>query len=150
GRDEPRAARKPSEDHWKRVEERKKMALSDAWRITLTQSERIARAAEGYLQTLAVQDQALAAILPTVGVSAIQFYQDPVPSAFTSGVVTTSPNRRQVAVTLTQPLFHGLRELAARRQAQANTEGAKSAFDTERRLLFQTVAQTFFTTIFFE
>src|SRR6185503_5372317 len=130
GRDEPRAARKPSEDHWKRVEERKKITLSDAWRITLTQSERIARAAEGYLQSLAVQDQALAAVLPTVSVTAMQFYQDRVPASFTSGVVTTASNRRQVALTVTQPLFHGLRELAGRRQAQANSEGARSLFDT--------------------
>src|SRR6185503_8571307 len=124
--------------------------VGDAYRIALTQSERIARAAEGYIQMLAVQDQALAAVLPTIGVQAIQFYQDPVPSSFTSGVVTTANNRRQVAVTLTQPIFHGLREFAARRQAQANVEGARSAFDTERRLLFQVVSQAFFSTIFFE
>ena len=150
GRDDAAAARKPSEDHWKRVEGRRSMTLADAYRITLTQSERIARAAEGYLQSLALQDQALAALLPTISVSATQFYQDNVPASFSSGLVTTSPNRRQVALTLAQPLFHGLRELAARRQAQANMEGARSAFDTERRLLFQTVAQTFFTTLFYE
>jgi len=150
GRDDVAAARRPSEAHWKWVEDRKAMTVSDAYRISLTQSERIARAAEGYIQALAVQDQALAAVLPTIGVQAIQFYQDPVPSSFTSGIVTTSPNRRQVAVTLAQPIFHGLREFAARRQAQANAEGARSAFDTERRLLFQVVSQAFFTTIFFE
>src|SRR6185503_4753085 len=120
GRDDAAAARRPSEPHWEAVAGRKSMTLADAYRIALTQSERIARAAEGYIQMLAVQDQALAAVLPAVGVQAIQFYQDPVPSSFTSGIVTTSPNRRQVAVTLAQPIFHGLREFAARRQAQAN------------------------------
>jgi outer membrane protein len=150
GRDDAAAARRPSEPHWQAVAERKSMTVADAYRISLARSERIARAAEGYLQSLAVQDQAFAAVLPTVGVQAIQFYQDPVPSSFTSGVVTTSPNRRQVAVTLAQPIFHGLREWAARRQAEANVEGARSAFDTERRLLFQVVAQAFFTTVFFE
>lgn len=150
GRDDAAAARKPSEPHWQAVADRKSMSVADAYRISLAQSERIARAAEGYLQSLAVQDQAFAAVLPTIGVQAIQFYQDPVPSSFTSGLVTTSNNRRQVAVTLAQPIFHGLREWAARRQAQAITEGARSAFDTERRLLFQVVAQAFFTTIFFE
>lgn len=150
GRDDAAAARKPSEPSWKRVEERRAITLADAYRITLAQSERIARAAEGYLQALAVQDQALAAVLPSVSVQAIQFYQDPVPSSFSSGVVTTSPNRRQMAVQVSQPIFHGLREFAAMRQAKANLEGARSAFDTERRLLFQIVAQAFFTTIFFE
>ncbi len=150
GRDDHAVSRRPSENHWKRVEERRAMTLSDAWRITQAQSERIGRAAEGYIQSLAVQDQALAAVLPSVSVSATQFYQDRVPASFTSGVVTTTSNRRQVAVTLAQPLFHGLRELAALRQARANSEGARSLFDTERRLLFQAVAQTFFTTIFYE
>jgi outer membrane protein len=150
GRDDVAAARSPSEPHWQAVVERKSMTMADAYRISLARSERLARAAEGYLQSLAVQDQALAAVMPTIGVQAIQFYQDRVPSSFTSGVVTTSPNRRQVAVTLAQPIFHGLREWAARRQAEANVEGARSAFDTERRLLFQVVAQAFFTTIFFE
>ena len=150
GRDDASAARMPSEPHWKRVEDRNAMTVADAYRITVAQSERIARAAEGYLQTLAVQDQALAAILPTVSVVAQQFYQDPVPSTFTSGVVTTSPNRRQVAVILSQPLFHGLRDLAAFRQAKANRDAARSVFETERRLLFQSVAQTFFTILFFE
>jgi len=150
GRDDVATARRPSDPHWKWVEDRKVMTVADAYRIALTQSERIARAAEGYIQALAVQDQALAAVLPTIGVQAIQFYQDPVPSNFTSGVVTTSPNRRQVAVTLAQPIFHGLREFAARRQAQANADGARAAFDTERRLLFQVVSQAFFTTVFFE
>jgi outer membrane protein TolC len=150
GRDEPAAFRKPSENHWKRVEDRKAMTLSDAWRITQTQSERIGRAAEGYIQALAVQDQAFGAILPTVSVSAKQFNQDNVPASFSSGVVTTTSNQRQVALTLTQPLFHGLRELAAMRQAKANLEGARNLFETERRLLFQAVAQTFFTTMFYE
>src|SRR6185295_721311 len=72
GRDDARASKIPSEPHWKRVEDRKTMTLADAWRITLTQSERIARAAEGYLQTLAVRDQAISAILPTVAVAGTQ------------------------------------------------------------------------------
>lgn len=150
GRDDAVDARRPSEPYWTRVEARKAMTLADAYRITLTRSERIARSAEGYLQSLALQDQALAAVLPTIGVNATQFFQDRVPSSITSGVVPTSSNRRQAVVTLSQPVFHGLREWAARRQALANTDAAKSAFDTERRLLFQAVAQTFFTAIFFE
>jgi outer membrane protein len=150
GRDDASLARRPSEPAWKRVEDRRAMTLTDAYRITLAQSERIARAAEGYLQALAVQDQAFGAALPTVSVQAIQFYQDPVPSAFTSGVVTTASNRRQVALQVSQPIFHGLREFAGLRQAKAALEGARSAFETERRLLFQVVAQAFFTTMFFE
>lgn len=150
GRDDAKAAKAPSEPHWTRVADRKSMTLADAWRITLTQSERIARAAEGYLQSLAAQDQAIAAVLPTLNVVGTQFYQDTVPASFTSGIVPTSANRRQMALVLTQPIFHGLREWAAWRLAKANTEGARSAFDTESRLLFQTVAQTFFTTLFFE
>src|SRR4029077_14618123 len=108
----PAGAGRPSEPPGRAAAERKSMTVADAFRISLARSERIARAAEGYRQTLAVQDQAFAAVLPTIGIQAIQFYQDPVPSSFASGVVTTAPNRRQVAVTLAQPIFHGLREWA--------------------------------------
>ena len=150
GRDDAAAAKRPSEVVWKDVEARKTLTLSDAYKITLAQSERIARAAEGFLQTMAVQDQSIAAMLPRLDVQATQFYQDRVPASFTSGVVTTSSNRRQIAVLLSQPLFHGLREFAAFRAAKYNTEAAKNAFETERRLVFQLVAQAFFNALFFE
>jgi adhesin transport system outer membrane protein len=150
GKDDAVAGLRPSEPVWKSVEERKALTLQDAYHITLAQSERIARAAEGFIQSLTLKDQAMAAVLPTVGVNAIQFYQDRVPSSFNSGVVTTSSSHRQVALTLSQPIFHGLRELAAWRQANANADQARSAFESERRLVFQIVAQTFFTTVFFE
>lgn len=150
GRDDASAARRPSEIVWKDVEARRTLTLSDAYRITLAQSERIARAAEGFLQSLAAQDQLVAAMLPQIDVQAAQFLQDRVPSSFTSGVVTTSSNRRQIAVLLSQPLFNGLRDLAALKSAKHASEAAKNAFETERRLLFQVVAQAFLTTLFFE
>src|SRR5204862_3475048 len=42
------------------------------------------------------------------------------------------------------------REFAAFRAAKYNTEAAKNAFETERRLVFQLVAQAFFNALFFE
>jgi outer membrane protein len=150
GRDDATPARRPSEAVWQDVEARKLLTLSDAYRITLAQSERIARAAEAFLQTVAAQDQLVAAMLPKLDVQGIQYYQDRVPSSFSSGVVTTGSSHRQVAVMLTQPIFHGLRDFAAFKAAKYSSEAAKNAFETERRLVFQLVAQAFFTTLFFE
>lgn len=45
GRDDAPTARRPSEAVWEDVAVRKVLTLSDAYRITLAQSERIARAA---------------------------------------------------------------------------------------------------------
>ncbi len=150
GRDDATPSRRPSEAVWRDVDARQLLTLSDAYRITLAQSERIARAAEAFLQTVAVQDQLVAAMLPKLDVQGIQFFQDRVPSSFTSGIVTTGSKRRQVALMLTQPLFHGLRDFAAFKAAKYSSEAAKNAFETERRLVFQLVAQAFFTTLFFE
>jgi outer membrane protein len=150
GRDDASAARQPSAPLWEEVEARGAITLAEAYRITLTQSERIARAAEGFIQSLTVQDQGIAAVLPALNVNAIQFYQDRVPISVASGIVTTGSSHRQVALTLTQPLFHGLRDLASLKAARYNTEAARSAFDTERRLVFQVVAQTFFSGLFYE
>ena len=150
GRDSVETAKRPSEAVWKDVENRKTLTLGDAYKITLAQSERIAKAAEGFLQTLAVQDQLVGAMLPRLDVQGTQFYQDRVPASFTSGIVTTSSSHRQVALVLFQPLFHGLRDFAAWKAAKYSTEAAKNAFETERRLVFQLVSQTFFNTLFFE
>jgi outer membrane protein TolC len=97
-----------------------------------------------------VQDQLIAAMLPKVDFQGVQYYQDRVPASFSSGLVTTSSSHRQGAFTLSQPLFHGLRDFAAFKAAKYGTEAAKNAFETERRLVFQLVAQAFFTTLFFE
>jgi len=150
GRDDAATAHRPSEAVWRDVEARRLLTLSDAYRITLAQSERIARAAEAFLQSVAVQDQLVAAMLPRLDAQGIQFFQDRVPSSFTSGIVTTGSSRRQASLMLSQPLFHGLRDFAAFKAAKYGSEAAKSAFETERRLVFQLVAQTFFTTLFFE
>ncbi len=150
GRDDAERSRRPSEPVWKDVESRRTIRLADAYKITLAQSERVARAAEGFLQSLAVQDQMVAAILPRLDVQGTQYFQDRVPASFTSGVVTTSNSNRQVAVMLTQPLFHGLRDFAAWKAARYSSEAARNAFETERRLVFQLVANTFLTTLFFE
>lgn len=150
GKDDVETARRPSEPIWKEVESRKTIRLADAYKITLAQSERVARAAEGFLQSLAVQDQMVAAVLPRLDVVGSQYFQDRVPASFTSGIVTTSSSNRQIAMSLTQPLFHGLRDFAAWKAARYSSEAARNQFETERRLVFQLVANTFMTTLFFE
>jgi len=92
----------------------------------------------------------VAAIMPKLDVQGIQYFQDRVPASFTSCLVTTSSSHRQVAMMLTQPLFHGLRDFAAWKAARYSSEAARNAFETERRLVFQLVANTFMTTLFFE
>jgi len=79
GRDDAAAAKLPSETVWKGVEARQLLTLADAYRITLAQGEQVARAAEGFLQSLAVQDQMVASILPRLDVQGTQFFQDRVP-----------------------------------------------------------------------
>lgn len=148
GRDDARAAHEPSEAVWQAVQDRNSLTLSDAFRISLSRSERIARAAEGYLQSLTLEDRARAALLPTVGLQATQYFQNKVPTAST--VVTTTNERSEVRLVVTQPIFHGLKEFAGRRQAGAAIEQSRSGFDTEKRQLFQLVALAFYNTLFLE
>jgi outer membrane protein TolC len=150
GRDDVRAAHEPSAPVWKGVEDRKALTPADAFRITLTQSERIARAAEGYLQSLTLKDQAIAAMLPTVGVQATSFFQDKVKTSTSSSFFTTTGDQQELRLTVTQPIFHGLQQFAGWRQSQAAIEQSRAFFETERRLLFQVVAQAFYNTLFLE
>jgi hypothetical protein len=110
GRDTVETAKRPSEVIWKDVEVRKTLTLGDAYKITLAQSERIAKAAEGFLQSLAVQDQLVGALLPRIDFQGTQFYQDRVPASFTSGLVTTTSSHRQAAL----PARNGDRHLLER------------------------------------
>lgn len=148
GRDAAAPAHEPSAPLWKGVEQRGALSPADAFRITLTQSERIARAAEGYLQSLTLQDRAMAAVLPTLGVQASQFFQNRVASSST--VVATEPNRSEVKLVLTQPIFHGLKEYAGWRQAQSAIEQSRAFFETERRMVFDLVTQAFYNMLFME
>jgi outer membrane protein len=51
---------------------------------------------------------------------------------------------------VSQPIFHGLQLFAGSRQSRAAIEESKAFFETERRLLFQVLAQSFYNTLFFE
>lgn len=144
GRDDALLARKPSAEHWERVERQQHLTLADAFRISLTQSERVARAAESFLQSMTFRDRALGAFLPTIGLQATQFVQNDF-----SGALAPS-DHGEVRATFSQPLFRGLRDFAAWRATAGTIEQRRSAFDTERRLLFQIVAQTFYNTLFLE
>ena len=150
GRDDAESARRPSAPLWEGVEQRKALSIQDAFRITLTQSERIARAAEGYLQSLALQDQAVAAMLPTVSLQATALLQDKVTVQSSSSFFTTSSNREELRLTVTQPIFQGLRQFAGWRRSQEAIAQSRSFFDTERRLLFQVLAQSFYNAVFLD
>ena len=150
GRDDTASARMPSQPVWEAVEQRKTLTLADAFRITLAQSERIARAAEGFVQALTLEDRAIAAVLPTFGVQATAFFQDPVRLKSTSSFFTVANDHQEVRFTVTQPIFHGLQLFAGGRLSQDTIDQSQAFFETERRLVFQIVAQTFYNTLFLE
>lgn len=139
----------PAEPVWERVRGQKHLTLADAYQITLARSERVARAAESFLQAMTLRDRAAAAFLPTIGITATQFFQEDV-GVVGGGATTTSDDRREVRATLSQPIFRGLRDFAAWRLTVATIEQRRSFFETERRLVFQLVALSFYNTLFLE
>jgi outer membrane protein len=139
----------PIEPVWDRVRRQNHLTLADAFQITLARSERIARAAESFLQSMTLRDRATAAFLPTIGITATQFFQEDV-AATGGGATSTSSDRREARATISQPLFRGLRDFAGWRQTIATIDQRRSFFETERRLVFQLVALNFYNTLFLE
>ena len=104
-----------------------------------TQSELIAQAEERY-------QQANAALYPTL--SGVGSY-----SWLDSGAQNpaTNPTRQPLArLALTQPLFRGLSEFAARRQTQALVDAQDDDYRNARTQLFKDVMQNFYDVLTFE
>lgn len=123
------------------------LTLDDCFAAAVDVSERIAIAGETWLQQRFSGDESFAKLFPTLEARAIEFYQEPVQLAGASGagrVFTITDERRQVSLTLTQPLFRGLREFAAIRQKERLAEARRLDVGTALRGLYLQVADVFY------
>lgn len=123
--------------------------LSDCYDLALTRSTSVAiseidirRARERYMQ-------ALGGILPRLEVGAAELLQDTssVDTTRTGGFQTIRTSQPTVAVTMTAPLFQGLKEFSAIRATRGDRELQKENLKEAKRLLYLDVAQAFYTVI---
>ncbi len=123
------------------AERRGRTTLADCVRIAAVAREDLLSGEEDRLQAFLRRDQVLAGVLPRLTATATYFGQNTVRSP---GSFSTSPNRADLSFQVLQPLFRGLREFHALRQA-AHTAGAREAAVAEiRRGLAGSVARAFY------
>ena len=126
-------------------------SLDDCYQAALARSEAILIQGETLQQAAERHAQALAALLPNVQASGFAllrgpFYaaESPVNPAYASADV------QNAKITLTQPLFRGLAEFAAIRQAKATVEGQRSARLWAGMQLYADVTSAFYNVLALE
>jgi outer membrane protein len=124
------------------------LTLDDCYRIAVRENERIGRAQEDYTQAELIKLQARGTILPQVTLEDNYYHQNqvtlPPPSGSTASAFSFADSRNQVLLHMTQPIFHGFRELNFFKYANSNIESFQFALEDSRRLLYINVAQIFY------
>lgn len=118
--------------------------LMTAYSLAKAQSETLAIAKEDIAQANARYTQALGAVLPKLSVSASEVIQD-ADEASGNGLIDRSTP--EIAITVIQPLFDGLKSVYAMRAAKTDAARERHTLDNLDRLLFLDVARAFYTVI---
>jgi outer membrane protein len=118
------------------------LTLEDAFRAALQRSETLAQQAELITQAEERYRQTVGGVLPSLSLNASYGVQDN-PDRANAGSLspTTQPLVRLTAV---QPLFRGLREYAALRQAKKLEAASREQLRNARLQLFRDLAQAYF------
>lgn len=121
--------------------------LSDCFRLALDRSENLQIQAERIIQTEELYRQAFGAILPTINFVGTETLQD------TSGVESgggsvggtlTRADRPQAQITVSQPIFSGLREFSGSKAVKEQGRSQELLLERAKKLLFQDVAAAFY------
>lgn len=117
------------------------VSLQDCFKAALKQSELIKQSEESIRQAEEHYRQAFGNILPSVNAVAGYSWQQPL----TSGTTNIFPNEQPILrLSVTQPIFRGLREYAALRQMDLLAQGQMAGKRNAERLLLIDVAQNFY------
>lgn len=119
------------------------ITLAESYASALRRSEELAQRGESIAELEARAWELKAKIRPQLALLATETLQDVPPERSGVGSQFTQRNREQAQVTLTQPLFSGLREFLALRAMQARGRAAELALERARQLLFGDVAQAY-------
>lgn len=119
------------------------ITLPESYALALRRSEELAQRGETVVELEARAEELKAKIRPQASLAATETLQDVPPER--SGVSSqfTQSHREQAQVTLSQPLFSGLREFLALRAMRARGRAAELALERARHLLFGDLAQAY-------
>ncbi|MBI4208353.1 MAG: TolC family protein [Deltaproteobacteria bacterium] len=125
------------------------LTLEQCFQETLEQSESLAIQDESIRIAQAQYQQALGSVLPHLALQASNRFQDTVNDG-SNGTVSSTFTRSstpEAAITVTQPLFQGLREFQSLKIAHAEEKRTSLEKDRATQLLYLDVAQAYITTL---
>ncbi len=124
-----------------------KMTLEESYQLALVRSETVAISYEEIAKAKARFKRILGAVLPKVNVFAQEFLQDASGSASDGsvGATFTRFSRPEVSVNVHQELFQGLKEITAFKLSKVDRRQQIDRWEDAKRLLYQDVANTFYT-----
>lgn len=125
------AAAQPAGSVAARPADRPPLTLGDVQQLALARYERVTQARERIAQARIVRQQATAAVRPTVAATSV-LTRNFITEAFNFGgrtIEVLPAADYTMAVTISQPLYAGLRDLKARRQADLGIELAREQFE---------------------
>lgn len=124
-----------------------KMTLLDCFQSALKKSETIPISDAEITAARGRYAQALGSILPQLSINASEFLQDTSGNSSadsTIGSTFTRFSRPEVAITLNQPIFQGVRAVSALKMASADRARQNFLRKDAERLLFQDVSAAFY------
>ncbi|MBI5234902.1 MAG: TolC family protein [Deltaproteobacteria bacterium] len=118
------------------------VTLAEAYRLAVENHEYVGMAEEGIVQADANYDKAFSQLLPKLNAEgSYTAYSKEVKS----GTFTIQPDdSSRIDVKLTQPLYSGGREWAARRQAASTLDKMRLGFNAAREAVMRAVARAYF------
>lgn len=136
-----------AQEEARRLAERAELTVEDSYRLALHRSEALAVDGEELVRLQTLYEQAVGSVLPYIAFKGSYTRQDQTRQVQTGGAVQrtfTDPDRTQYQFTARQPIFSGLRELYAIRQANALYTAKEHDLRHARLLLFADVADAFY------
>ncbi len=140
----PAASGAPSSPALAKARERGSLTLMDSFLLAATFNERVERVREDLEQAVQLRESAIAEVLPNLSLNDTYYRQNPVEISDAGSVFSVAEWRNEARVTLTQPLFHGLRDRSYLKYSQSNIEANRFRVEEARRRIYAAVAESFY------
>ena len=144
GPDAPPAPASTSSPTLAKARQLGRLTLMDSFQLAAAYNERVERIREDLEQAVLLRKSAIAEVLPDLTLYDNYYRQNPAEISDAGNVFSVAEWRNEARVTLTQPIFHGLRDRSFLKYSQSNIEANRFRVEEARRLIYARVAESFY------
>jgi outer membrane protein TolC len=123
----------------------KEVSLREAYQTSIERTQSVAIQESRKAQTREQVNQAQGSLFPTIALNSNYLRQDTGDTSGADGVSAfRNPDQYTTRVTLTQPIFRGLRDFAGMSMARSQLQAQESNTEQAKLNLYSTVAQSYY------